>query len=43
MANFAVLALVLYVKSFAEMTKRKDAQQLRLIEIDQYMKHIPAI
>lgn len=43
MANFAVLALVLYVKSFAEMTKRKDAQQIRLIEIDQYMKHIPII
>ena len=33
MGSYAVLAIVLYVYSFAKMTKRKDQQEIRKIEI----------
>ena len=33
MGSYAVIAIVLYVYSFAQMTKRKDQQEIRKIEI----------
>ena len=43
MGSYAVIAIVLYVYSFAQMTKRKDKQEIRKIEVTQYLKHIPDI
>jgi hypothetical protein len=33
MGSYAVIAIILYVYSFAQMTKRKDQQEIRKIEI----------
>lgn len=43
LAYFAVFTVVRYAINFASMTKRKDQQQIRLIEIEQFMKHIESI
>jgi len=43
MASYAVIKIVMYVYNFASMTKRKDQEKIRRIEIAQYMRHIPDI
>jgi hypothetical protein len=43
LAYVAVFAIVRYALDFASMAKRKDSQQIRLIEISLFMKHIDSI
>lgn len=42
-AQLGVVSIVLYVYNLGQMIKRKDHQRYRILEIKQYLKHIPVI
>jgi uncharacterized membrane protein YhiD involved in acid resistance len=43
MAQLGVASIVMYVYNLATMIRRKDAQRHRIIEVKQFLKHIPKI
>ena len=42
-AQLGVVSIVMYVYNLGMMIKRKDTQRFRVIEIKQYLKHIPLV
>ena len=42
-AQLAVVSVVMYVYNLGMMIKRKDSQRFRVLEIKQYLKHIPLV